>query len=683
MKNIRISTSIILIAVLPMLLAAFFAGKLLYGEMIISSEMKQLSTLTDLSVKMSTLVHEQQKERGATAVFVGSNGADFKTEMLAQRAETDKKHAELKAYLDTFNAASFDETFNKGYNEWLAMLGKLPSIRASVDELSISKKDTIAYFTNLNKLNLDLIAYMANLSSDPIVVTRLVSYVNFMQGKERAGVERATGSAGFASGQFAPEALDTFKEMITAQQTYGEIFLSYATDTQKELYQQVMEADAAMKVKNMRKIAIDTNGGLSAVMEVNGGEWFHAITEKINGLKTIEDTLAKDLQQTMQQRMEAVEKHLTESKTIAVSALVLISLLCIVVVRGINRSFAGMVNAMSRLAEGDTSVDIPAVGRTNEIGKMAATVQVFKENAIERDRMREEQKKAEERAQQEKRDMMNKLADGFKERVLGVIQTVASASTQLSHTAQHMTGLIEQSSKMAQDAVASATQTTANVQSVATAAEEMSATVREISVQVQRANDLVSQSVRMIEGTDSHVQNLSKASNSVKEVVRLISDIAGQINLLALNATIESARAGEAGKGFAVVAGEIKGLASQTDKSIQEIEEVIENMGEASSNIITSLGGIKESVANISATSGGVASAVEEQSATTNEIASNMQSAAQGTQLISGNLQEISHGASESQSASEQVLGAAQELSRQAEVLEQAVETFLIEIRAA
>lgn len=675
-QNMRITTSIMLIATLPILLAILFAGELIYEHKQTSSSMKELSSLTELSVKMSSLVHEQQKERGATGVFVGSNGAQFQTEMAAQRRETDKKHEELQAFLKGFEAARFDAAFNQKYKEWLAMLGKMPSMRAAIDKLSVSKTDAIGYYTDLNALNLNLISYIVNLSTDPVISTRIVSYANFMLGKERAGIERAVGAASFSSQQFSPVALDKFKTLIGAQHTYGDIFLSYATEAQKQLYTQVMSSNAAKEVERMRQIAIETAGGTLAPMQVDGADWYNAITEKINGLKTIEDTLAQDLQQTMQKRMTAIEQRLAQVITIAIVALVFISVLCVVIIRIISRSFSGMVNAMSRLAEGDTSVEIPSIDQTNEIGKMAATVQIFKQTAIDR-------KEAEERTQREKRETMNKLADTFKERVGVIIQTVAAAATELSQTAQHMTVIINQSSQVAQSAVASATQTTANVQSVASAAEEMSATVREISTQIQRSNDLVSQSVVMIEGTDTNVQALSKASDSVKEVIQLISNISRQINLLALNASIESARAGEAGKGFAVVAGEVKNLASQTDKSIQEIAGVINEMNKASGDIINSLGGIRDSVNTISETSGGVASAVEEQSATTNEIASNMQSAAQGTQTISGNLQEISHGAAQSKSASEQVSSAAQELSKQAEVLSQAVENFLKEIRSA
>ena len=281
---------------------------------------------------------------------------------------------------------------------------------------------------------------------------------------------------------------------------------------------------------------------------------------------------------------------------------------------------------------------------------------------------------------QKKKDMAD-LADAFQNRTQSIISSVAAASTQLSQTAELMSESIAQSNNNVQGAVESSEETYQNVQAVAAAAEEMSATIKEISEQTQTVNVLISESAARVEGADEHATELQEASEQVRNVIQLISNISSQINLLALNATIESARAGEAGKGFAVVANEVRNLAGQTDKSIQDIEKVIHNMSRASDGVITALGGIKESVDKILGSSAGVASAVEEQSAVVNDIAQNMNVATHKTEAVKENIMTVSKLSGEAEQNSQQVLMASQDLSQQAETLEGEVRQFLHEIR--
>ena len=333
------------------------------------------------------------------------------------------------------------------------------------------------------------------------------------------------------------------------------------------------------------------------------------------------------------------------------------------------------------LSDGNADVDITDAGRKDEVGDLANSAVVFKENIAKAKRLEKETEQAKARAEQEKKDAMNQLADDFESEVKGIVQMVAAAATQLSQTAEGVAASIGQSTQTSSDAAVAAEQTSSNVRSVASAAEELSASVKEITAQVNRSAQLVTTSVSKTEAADAQAMSLSQATQRVKEVVELISDIAGKINLLSLNATIESARAGEAGKGFAVVASEVKNLANQTDRSIEEIVKVISDMNQASDDIITSLSDIKTSINDISESSGTVASAVEEQSATTNEIAQNMQTAAQGTDQIRSNIQIVSTGCMEADESARQILQAAQELSQQSESLNIKLDSFLMNLR--
>ena len=230
-----------------------------------------------------------------------------------------------------------------------------------------------------------------------------------------------------------------------------------------------------------------------------------------------------------------------------------------------------MCVAMRALAGGDKTVEIPGVGRKDEVGQMADTVAVFKNNMIEADRLREETERLKVAAEADRKTGMLRLADTFEAGIKGVVNSVASQATEMQSSAQAMTHTAEQATQQATAVAASVEEASANVQTVASSAEELSASVREIGQQVEHSSKIAGQAVIEADKTNTTVEGLAKTAQRIGDVVQLIETIAGQTNLLALNATIEAARAGDAGKGFAVVASEVKSLANQTAKATEEI----------------------------------------------------------------------------------------------------------------
>lgn len=351
--------------------------------------------------------------------------------------------------------------------------------------------------------------------------------------------------------------------------------------------------------------------------------------------------------------------------------------------RGISGPVIDLTNTMAALAENDTSVEVPGIGRQDEIGEMAEAVQVFKENAIKVERMTEEQKEAEKRAEEEKHQAMNQMADDFESSIMGVVDQVSAASTEMRSSAEALSATAEETSQQSNAVATASEQATANVQTVASATEEMTNTVAEINSQVSKSSDVTRVAMEEAESTNEKVAGLAEAAKKIGEVVDLINDIASQTNLLALNATIEAARAGEMGKGFAVVASEVKDLATQTAKATEEIGGQINEMQGATDSAVGAIQSIAARVTEVFEISTTIASAVEEQDVTTREIARNVAEAAQGTQEVTSNIGGVSRAASETGSSSSQLLASADELSQQSEGLRATVQAFLDKVRAA
>ena len=369
---------------------------------------------------------------------------------------------------------------------------------------------------------------------------------------------------------------------------------------------------------------------------------------------------------------------------IAGGLVLLISLAVSMFVAGsITKPLRYITATMNALAGGNLSVEVPGIGRNDEVGEMAKAVEVFKSNAIARQALEVEQKEAESRAVARRQTDMIKLADDFESAVGEIIDTVSSASTELEASATSLTQTAERSQGLTTRVAAASEQASTNVQSVASATEELSSSVNEISRQVQESARMAGDAVGQARSTNERVGELSKAAARIGDVVALINTIAEQTNLLALNATIEAVRAGDAGRGFAVVASEVKALAEQTSKATGEIGQQIAGIQSATEESVGAIREISNTIEKLSEISSTIAAAVEEQGAATQEISRNVQQAAHGTQQVSANITDVQRGASETGSASSQVLSAAQSLSGDSNRLKLEVGKFLNSVRAA
>ncbi len=450
------------------------------------------------------------------------------------------------------------------------------------------------------------------------------------------------------------------------------------TDMEKELFAE-LNKEFETYIKAFEKVVKDEHEIANLVHH----EMAEAAEELIKAAEEIVAQVHAETAATRAETMATIENGELEMELMAAGGLILGFLLAWFLGNGLAKPVTAMTGAMQRLASGDNEVEIPARNRGDEIGEMAGAVEIFKANAIERVRLEAEAEEAERRAEREKKQAMQELADRFEANVGDVLKNVTSSTTELDATATSMSAVADRSLDEATAVASASEQASANVQTVASASEELSSSISEIARQVLESSRITSDAVVEAEKTNQSVAGLNDAARKIGDVVDMINDIASQTNLLALNATIEAARAGEAGKGFAVVASEVKNLATQTAKATDEIAGQITSMQQETTSAVDALSGITDTIGKINEIATSVSSAVEEQAAATQEITRNVEEASRGTQAVNENITSVSEASKETGTASTQVQAASRELAEQADQLNGAVSSFLDEVRTA
>ena len=681
LDNVKIGNRIVLVLVLPILGLVVFSSMTVFDRYSSSKDMNKLLGLTNFAPPISALVHELQKERGASAVFIGSKGKKMATELPNQRKTTTVKKSQMEAALQQLDLANYSSELSSKIKIATDALSKLEAMRSDVSSLTATVPDMAGYFTPTIAKLLSIIEEMPSLSTNADVLNAITAYVNFLQGKERAGVERAMGGGGFGAGKFPPAIHQQFVSLIALQDAFFGQFKIFALDDEIEFFAKTMTGRDVDEVARMRIVAINSPQ-TGSTEGVEGPYWFETITNKINLMKVVEDKIAENLINSANKINETARYQLYQYLIATLVLFVVTILLVVKIVSGITGPVLSIAGIMSELANGNKDVKIPGVNRGDEIGVMSSAVEVFKENMIKADSMAEEQRTAQE-TQTKRAELINALATEFDQKVAAVINRVDEATKLMSSSASDMASSANSTKGQAATVSAAAVQASTNVETVSAAAEELSSSISEISRQVTDSSRIAGQAVVDARKTNDEVLSLATAASRIGEVVALITDIADQTNLLALNATIEAARAGDAGKGFAVVASEVKNLANQTARATEEISSQIGDIQTATQSSVGAINGITKTIENINEIAAGIAAAVEEQGSATQEIARNVEEAARGTSDVTSTIDLVSTSATDTEKSANVMVSNVEQVTDEFESLTSEVETFLEKIRNA
>jgi methyl-accepting chemotaxis protein len=417
------------------------------------------------------------------------------------------------------------------------------------------------------------------------------------------------------------------------------------------------------------------------------GDFLGAIDRRLTNAAEAIARVRAEARERLSQAQTATRRYSEESTAVmvwtSVLAATLATLAAILVAMSIVRPLRSLTHTMEELAAGDTGIDVPSLGRKDELGQMAAALQVFKENARKVAALEAEAKEAEERLAVEKARAMGELAGQFEIRVMAAVKKVEAESRGVKHSAGSMATAAQSAQQKAARVAAASGGTADGVRTVAQAAGELAASITQIGALVAKSSSIGEQAVAQSTATNATIAALSTAAERIGTVVKLIEEIAGRTNLLALNATIEAARAGEAGRGFTIVASEVKSFAQQTAKATSDIAAQIAAIQSSTQAAVAAIAAIGKTITAMRDISTTVSDAIHRQDSATNAIAANIQQAANGTAEVSANIADVTQSSEQTGEAAHGMRSAADLLVGEAEFLKHEVENFLASVRAA